>query len=213
MILTIYGSSLTSQFWSQNLKPAKWRVGTRPSHASWSSFAGQEVHTLGSSGKHLQCEVYAPHQRPGDRVLLRRRHHLLHPHREEPRTQQTVSVHLPLRDSLRGADQGWCFTEQHGLSPSLPDHDLPPFLSRQIMTVPNDPYTFLSCGEDGTVRWFDLRMKTSCAKEDCKDVSRQLWFHLEWSARNPEFIGFRMHCAHQSLNGCWNCRSFDQIWF
>lgn len=39
------------------------------------------------------------------------------------------------------------------------------------MTVPNDPYTFLSCGEDGTVRWFDLRMKTSCTKEDCKDVS------------------------------------------
>uniref|UniRef100_A0A8C5CK54 Uncharacterized protein n=1 Tax=Gadus morhua TaxID=8049 RepID=A0A8C5CK54_GADMO len=37
------------------------------------------------------------------------------------------------------------------------------------MTVPNDPYTFLSCGEDGTVRWFDLRTKTSCTKEDCKD--------------------------------------------
>lgn len=40
----------------------------------------------------------------------------------------------------------------------------------QIMTVPNDPYTFLSCGEDGTVRWFDTRIKTSCTKEDCKDV-------------------------------------------
>ncbi|XP_069612720.1 DDB1- and CUL4-associated factor 6 isoform X2 [Ranitomeya imitator] len=39
----------------------------------------------------------------------------------------------------------------------------------EIMTVPNDPYTFLSCGEDGTVRWFDIRMKTSCTKEDCKD--------------------------------------------
>ncbi|XP_040280063.1 DDB1- and CUL4-associated factor 6 isoform X3 [Bufo bufo] len=39
----------------------------------------------------------------------------------------------------------------------------------EIMTVPNDPYTFLSCGEDGTVRWFDVRMKTSCTKEDCKD--------------------------------------------
>lgn len=42
------------------------------------------------------------------------------------------------------------------------------------MTVPNDPYTFLSCGEDGTVRWFDLRTKTSCTKEDCKDVRPQL---------------------------------------
>ncbi|XP_052462360.1 DDB1- and CUL4-associated factor 6 isoform X6 [Carassius gibelio] len=39
----------------------------------------------------------------------------------------------------------------------------------EIATVPNDPYTFLSCGEDGTVRWFDMRMKTSCTKEDCKD--------------------------------------------
>ncbi|XP_077583542.1 DDB1- and CUL4-associated factor 6 isoform X2 [Stigmatopora nigra] len=39
----------------------------------------------------------------------------------------------------------------------------------EIMTVPNDPYTFLSCGEDGTVRWFDLRVKSSCTKEDCKD--------------------------------------------
>ncbi|XP_012877271.1 PREDICTED: DDB1- and CUL4-associated factor 6 isoform X6 [Dipodomys ordii] len=38
-----------------------------------------------------------------------------------------------------------------------------------VMTVPNDPYTFLSCGEDGTVRWFDTRIKTSCTKEDCKD--------------------------------------------
>ncbi|XP_032888926.1 DDB1- and CUL4-associated factor 6 isoform X11 [Amblyraja radiata] len=39
----------------------------------------------------------------------------------------------------------------------------------EIMTVPNDPYTFLSCGEDGTVRWFDVRAKTNCTKEDCKD--------------------------------------------
>uniref|UniRef100_A0A2K5I2I7 Uncharacterized protein n=1 Tax=Colobus angolensis palliatus TaxID=336983 RepID=A0A2K5I2I7_COLAP len=38
----------------------------------------------------------------------------------------------------------------------------------EIMTVPSDPYTFLSCGEDGTLRWFDTRIKTSCTKEDCK---------------------------------------------
>uniref|UniRef100_A0ABM0MW81 DDB1- and CUL4-associated factor 6-like n=1 Tax=Saccoglossus kowalevskii TaxID=10224 RepID=A0ABM0MW81_SACKO len=40
----------------------------------------------------------------------------------------------------------------------------------EIMVVPNDSYTFLSCGEDCTVRWFDLRMKTRCIKEDCKEV-------------------------------------------
>ncbi|XP_035231495.1 DDB1- and CUL4-associated factor 6-like isoform X1 [Stegodyphus dumicola] len=39
----------------------------------------------------------------------------------------------------------------------------------EIMTVPNDPNTFLSCGEDRSVRWFDLRTKTSCCKEDCRD--------------------------------------------
>ncbi|XP_069800536.1 DDB1- and CUL4-associated factor 6 isoform X2 [Dendropsophus ebraccatus] len=39
----------------------------------------------------------------------------------------------------------------------------------EIITVPNDPFAFLSCGEDGTVRGFDLRTKTNCTKEDCKD--------------------------------------------
>ena len=43
-------------------------------------------------------------------------------------------------------------------------------ISIQVMTVPQDPNSFLSCGEDGTVRWFDLRTKTCCNKEDCKDV-------------------------------------------
>ena len=39
----------------------------------------------------------------------------------------------------------------------------------EICTVPNDSNTFLSCGEDGTVRWFDLRTKQHCALSDCKD--------------------------------------------
>lgn len=30
----------------------------------------------------------------------------------------------------------------------------------EVITIPNDPFTFLSCGEDGTVRWFDLRVKS-----------------------------------------------------
>lgn len=59
----------------------------------------------------------------------------------------------------------------------------------QIMTVPNDPYTFLSCGEDGTVRWFDLRMKTSCTKEDCKDVRWQLsYFYVFGLSVHPIFL-------------------------
>ncbi|RWS05100.1 nuclear receptor interaction protein-like protein, partial [Dinothrombium tinctorium] len=39
----------------------------------------------------------------------------------------------------------------------------------EVTTVPNDPHTFLSCGEDGTVRWFDLRIKNKCSINDCKD--------------------------------------------
>uniref|UniRef100_A0A1Y1LGV7 Uncharacterized protein n=2 Tax=Photinus pyralis TaxID=7054 RepID=A0A1Y1LGV7_PHOPY len=39
----------------------------------------------------------------------------------------------------------------------------------EVITVPNDPFTFLSCGEDGTVRWFDLRLKTKCKKVRCCD--------------------------------------------
>ncbi|XP_072035667.1 DDB1- and CUL4-associated factor 6-like [Amphiura filiformis] len=39
----------------------------------------------------------------------------------------------------------------------------------EVTTVPNDPYTFLSCGEDYTVRWFDLRTKSCCMKDDCKE--------------------------------------------
>ena len=40
----------------------------------------------------------------------------------------------------------------------------------EMLSIPGDPNTFLSCGEDGTVRWYDLRMKTSCFKDNCKEV-------------------------------------------
>ncbi|XP_064594963.1 DDB1- and CUL4-associated factor 6-like [Liolophura sinensis] len=39
----------------------------------------------------------------------------------------------------------------------------------EVITIPGEASTFLSCGEDGTVRWFDLRIKTKCQKEDCKE--------------------------------------------
>ena len=38
----------------------------------------------------------------------------------------------------------------------------------ELLTVPGDPNTFLSCGEDGTVRWFDLRIKDRCSRSNCK---------------------------------------------
>ncbi len=39
----------------------------------------------------------------------------------------------------------------------------------ELLTVPDDPHTFLSCGEDGTVRWFDLRTKDKCRKSECRE--------------------------------------------
>lgn len=44
------------------------------------------------------------------------------------------------------------------------------FVFIQVITTPGDPNTFLSCGEDGTVRLFDLRTKTKCSNRDCKEV-------------------------------------------
>ena len=40
----------------------------------------------------------------------------------------------------------------------------------ETLTIPGDPNTFLSAGEDGTVRWFDLRVKSSCSADLCKEV-------------------------------------------
>lgn len=44
----------------------------------------------------------------------------------------------------------------------------------EIATIPGEPHNFLSCGEDGTVRWFDLRIKDKCHKPRCKEV----FFHI-----------------------------------
>ncbi|KAG1666275.1 DDB1- and CUL4-associated factor 6 [Nymphon striatum] len=39
----------------------------------------------------------------------------------------------------------------------------------ELSIVPNDPFSFLSCGEDKTVRLFDLRTKTGCSRHDCSE--------------------------------------------
>lgn len=39
----------------------------------------------------------------------------------------------------------------------------------EVLTIPSEPRSFLSCGEDGTVRLFDLRQISSCHKTCCKD--------------------------------------------
>lgn len=39
----------------------------------------------------------------------------------------------------------------------------------EVMTVPREPKSFMTCGEDGTVRLFDLRQNSSCYRTCCKD--------------------------------------------
>uniref|UniRef100_A0A674AB75 DDB1- and CUL4-associated factor 6-like n=1 Tax=Salmo trutta TaxID=8032 RepID=A0A674AB75_SALTR len=38
----------------------------------------------------------------------------------------------------------------------------------EILMVPSDPHSFLSCGEDGTIRWFDVRVSPGCWQTNCK---------------------------------------------
>lgn len=41
----------------------------------------------------------------------------------------------------------------------------------EIATIAGEPHNFLSCGEDGTVRLFDLRSKEKCDAPSCREVS------------------------------------------
>jgi nuclear receptor interaction protein len=40
----------------------------------------------------------------------------------------------------------------------------------EVVTVESEPNTFLSVGEDGTARWFDLRTTKNCQTLRCKEV-------------------------------------------
>lgn len=40
----------------------------------------------------------------------------------------------------------------------------------EVVTVESEPNTFLSVGEDGTARWFDLRATKNCPSLRCKAV-------------------------------------------
>lgn len=39
----------------------------------------------------------------------------------------------------------------------------------EVLTLPHEPSVFLSCGEDSTVRLFDLRQSERCQKSNCRD--------------------------------------------
>jgi len=57
-----------------------------------------------------------------------------------------------------------------------------------VEVIPGDPHSFLSCGEDGTIRWFDTRVETSCAESECtQDVMIDCDKGMSCMALNPNF--------------------------
>uniref|UniRef100_UPI00358FB408 DDB1- and CUL4-associated factor 6 isoform X2 n=1 Tax=Myxine glutinosa TaxID=7769 RepID=UPI00358FB408 len=71
----------------------------------------------------------------------------------------------------------------------------------EVSVVPGEPHSFLSCGEDGTVRWFDLRTKSSCLRDNClEDVlitCRRATTALAVSPLRPHLLG--VACADSSV--------------
>lgn len=39
----------------------------------------------------------------------------------------------------------------------------------EVISVPSEPSSFMSCGEDGTVRFFDLRVVSKCNRQYCRE--------------------------------------------
>lgn len=70
-----------------------------------------------------------------------------------------------------------------------------------VITLPDDPHTFLTCGEDDCVRWFDLRIKTKCSTRECQEVNPRfsMWdsttscFHNYNPSYIPHFLYSLLH--------------------
>ena len=76
----------------------------------------------------------------------------------------------------------------------------------ELQTIQNDPNSFLSCGEDGTVRSFDLRTKDKCRKSECKeDILINLPYGVTSMSMNP-FLPY--YLAVGSSDAC--VRLFDR---
>ncbi|CAH1964981.1 unnamed protein product [Acanthoscelides obtectus] len=66
----------------------------------------------------------------------------------------------------------------------------------EVITIPNDPFSFLSCGEDGTVRWFDLRSKSRIALKYIITLHMML---------------YRDNLLDAFLGGCYKSRCSEDI--
>lgn len=39
----------------------------------------------------------------------------------------------------------------------------------EVLTIPSEPNAFMSCGDDGTIRFFDLRIVSRCNRQHCRE--------------------------------------------
>ncbi|XP_076239043.1 DDB1- and CUL4-associated factor 6 isoform X2 [Calliopsis andreniformis] len=76
----------------------------------------------------------------------------------------------------------------------------------EVATIPSEPYIFLSCGEDGTVRWFDLRLKEKCDTPQCRE---DVIISCE---RAVTALSVNLHWPYQLAVGCSDSvvRIFDR---
>lgn len=67
----------------------------------------------------------------------------------------------------------------------------------ELKTVPYESTQFVSCGQDGTIKWFDLRIKSKCDKQMCDvDTLIHLTSGISAIALNPS-IPYHLVCGSQ----------------
>ncbi|XP_076629748.1 DDB1- and CUL4-associated factor 6 isoform X4 [Colletes latitarsis] len=76
----------------------------------------------------------------------------------------------------------------------------------EVATIPDEPHTFLSCGEDATVRLFDLRIKEKCNAFNCR---KNVLISLK---RAITALSVNLASPHQIAIGCSDStvRIFDR---
>jgi nuclear receptor interaction protein len=69
----------------------------------------------------------------------------------------------------------------------------------ELRTFQQDPFIFMSCGQDGTIKWFDLRQSSKCDHLNCNEHTLiHLSSGITAFASNPIYP-FQLTCA--SLDG------------
>ncbi|XP_067945714.1 DDB1- and CUL4-associated factor 6-like [Watersipora subatra] len=76
----------------------------------------------------------------------------------------------------------------------------------QLQTIFGEPNLFFSSSEDGTVRWYDTRIKESCVEEDC---SENVLLDLQFGVNSIDIDPIRSHYLATGTNDS-TIRIFDR---